>query len=203
MDRENGKFISAKPYAPVNWATGIDANGRPIENPAIRQLKDATVVQPSAEGGHNWNPISFNPATGLVYLAAVEDNSVHAINPNWKINLHDQTTGSDRAYHGPARDEYLKMKSTGRSAGVGSGRAKRSVARGPAQSKKRRNAGDRRESCVSWAGRRQIFCLSRDGRQAAVGVRCRRWNCRAADDLIRGRHAIYCGGKWLGRAESD
>jgi quinohemoprotein ethanol dehydrogenase len=29
------------------------------------------------------------------------------------MNLHDQTTGSDRAYRGPARDEYLKMKSTG------------------------------------------------------------------------------------------
>jgi len=114
IDRENGKFISAKPYAPVNWATGFDANGRPIENPAARQLKDAALVKPSAEGAHNWNPISFNPTTGLVYLAVLEDTSLHAIIPNWKINLHDQTTGSDRAYRGPARDEYLKMKDSGK-----------------------------------------------------------------------------------------
>ena len=113
IDRENGKFISAKPYAPVNWATGIDPNGRPIENPAARQLKDAALVKPSAEGAHNWNPISFSPTTGLVYLAVLEDTSLHAIIPNWKINLHDQTTGSDRAYRGPARDAYLKMKNAG------------------------------------------------------------------------------------------
>ncbi len=113
IDRENGKLISAKPFAPVNWATGIDANGRPVENPAARQLKDAALVRPSAEGAHNWNPISFSPTTGLVYLAVLEDASIHAIIPNWKINLHDQTTGSDRAYRGKARDEYLKMKITG------------------------------------------------------------------------------------------
>jgi quinohemoprotein ethanol dehydrogenase len=114
IDRENGKFISAKPFAPVNWATGFDANGRPIENPAARQLKDAAIVKPSSEGAHNWNPISFNPTTGLVYLAVLEDTSVHAIIPKWKINLHDQTTGSDRAYRGPARDEYLKMRESGK-----------------------------------------------------------------------------------------
>src|SRR6202166_678834 len=114
IDRENGTLISARTFAPVNWATGMDASGRPIESPASRQLKDAALVKPSAEGAHNWNPISFNPMTGLVYLAVLEDTSLHAIIPHWKINLHDQTTGSDRAYRGPARDAYLKMKSTGR-----------------------------------------------------------------------------------------
>jgi quinohemoprotein ethanol dehydrogenase len=114
IDRENGKLISAKAYAPVNWATGIDPNGRPIENPAARQLKDAALVKPSAEGAHNWHPISFSPTTGLVYLAVLEDTSLHAIIPHWKINLHDQTTGSDRAYRGPARDAYLKTKDAGR-----------------------------------------------------------------------------------------
>jgi quinohemoprotein ethanol dehydrogenase len=114
IDRENGKLISAKPYAPVNWATGFDANGRPMENAAARQFKDATLVQPSAEGAHNWNPMSFNPTTGLVYLPVLYDTSMHAVVPNFKINLHDQTTGYDRAYHGKVRDEYLKLKSSGR-----------------------------------------------------------------------------------------
>src|SRR5580700_355926 len=41
LDRETGKFLSAKAYAAVNWAKGIDANGRPIENPEIRELKEA------------------------------------------------------------------------------------------------------------------------------------------------------------------
>ena len=36
VDRTNGKFISAKNFVDVNWATGYDANGRPIEVPAAR-----------------------------------------------------------------------------------------------------------------------------------------------------------------------
>jgi quinohemoprotein ethanol dehydrogenase len=72
------------------------------------------LIQPSAEGAHNWNPMSFSPMTGLVYLPVLYDTSMHALIPNWKINLHDQTTGYDRAYHGPVRDEYLKLKSSGR-----------------------------------------------------------------------------------------
>ncbi|HWX37608.1 MAG TPA: PQQ-dependent dehydrogenase, methanol/ethanol family [Candidatus Sulfotelmatobacter sp.] len=114
IDRENGNVISARTYAPVNWATGMDSKGRPVENPAARQLKDAVLIQPSAEGAHNWNPMSFSPITGLIYLPVLYDTSMHALIPNWKINLHDQTTGYDRAYRGPVRDEYLKLKSSGR-----------------------------------------------------------------------------------------
>jgi len=114
IDRENGKLISARPYAPVNWATGIGADGRPIENAAARQFKDAAIVQPSAEGAHNWSPMSYSPTTGLVYLPVLYDNSLHAVIPNFKINMNDQTTGYDRSYHGPVRDQYLKLKSSGR-----------------------------------------------------------------------------------------
>ncbi len=33
IDRETGKFISAEPIVPVNWATRYDENGRPVETP--------------------------------------------------------------------------------------------------------------------------------------------------------------------------
>ena len=36
IDRTNGKFISAKKFVDVNWATGYDADGRPIEVTAAR-----------------------------------------------------------------------------------------------------------------------------------------------------------------------
>ena len=113
LDAANGKLISARPYVPVNWATGMDANGRPIENPTVRGFKDAALVTPSAEGGHNWNPISYSPLTGLVYLSALHDASVHAVISNFEINTHDQTTGYDRSYRGPVLDEAEKLKSTG------------------------------------------------------------------------------------------
>jgi quinohemoprotein ethanol dehydrogenase len=114
LDREKGTLISARPFTEMNWATGIDPKGRPIENAAVRELKDATIVRPSPEGGHNWHPMSFNPTTGLVYLGVLNDTAVHAVASDFKINLHDQTTGADRSYNGPVRDQWLKMTSTGR-----------------------------------------------------------------------------------------
>ncbi|QWG23070.1 PQQ-dependent dehydrogenase, methanol/ethanol family [Bradyrhizobium sediminis] len=69
VDRTNGKFISAKNFVDVNWATGYDANGRPIEVPAARGEAAYDSI-PGPFGAHNWHPMSFNPQTGLVYLPA-------------------------------------------------------------------------------------------------------------------------------------
>src|SRR4051812_31941034 len=69
VDRTNGKFISAKNFVDVNWATGYDANGRPIEIPAARGAEAYDSI-PGPFGAHNWHPMSFNPQTGLVYLPA-------------------------------------------------------------------------------------------------------------------------------------
>ncbi|SOY61204.1 Quinohaemoprotein ethanol dehydrogenase [Cupriavidus phytorum] len=70
IDRTNGKFISAKNFVDVNWATGYDANGRPIERPEARAADKAYDAIPGPYGAHNWHPMSFNPQTGLVYLPA-------------------------------------------------------------------------------------------------------------------------------------
>jgi quinohemoprotein ethanol dehydrogenase len=69
IDRTDGKFISAKNFVDVNWATGYDANGKPIEVPAARGDEPYDAV-PGPYGAHNWHPMSFNPETGLVYLSA-------------------------------------------------------------------------------------------------------------------------------------
>jgi quinohemoprotein ethanol dehydrogenase len=114
LDPATGKLISARPYAEMNWATGIDANGRPIENAAVRALKDATIVKPSSAGAHNWHPLSFNPATGLVYMGILDATSIQAVTADWKINMHDQTTGLDRGYLGPVRKQWLAFKPSGK-----------------------------------------------------------------------------------------
>jgi quinohemoprotein ethanol dehydrogenase len=76
LDRSNGKLLAAEPYMPgINWATGYDlASGRPIENPAARYNKSGQMflANPSALGAHNWHPMSYNPATGLVYIPALQ-----------------------------------------------------------------------------------------------------------------------------------
>ncbi len=71
LNRESGKLVSAEPFVHVNWATGIDKQtGRPIEDPSKRpQLhKWARNVCPNLFGGKNWEPMSYSPQTGLVYI---------------------------------------------------------------------------------------------------------------------------------------
>lgn len=76
IDRTNGKLISAKPYAPQNWAEGIDLEtGRPIEKPNARFTNGPALIYPSGIGAHAWMPMSYSPKTGLVYIPAM----VHAI----------------------------------------------------------------------------------------------------------------------------
>lgn len=87
IDRETGKFISAKPYISVNWATGIDPKtGRPIENPETRvdQTGKPALVMPGALGGHNWHPMAFSPEEKLVYIPAFEAGMMYAPEANWK-----------------------------------------------------------------------------------------------------------------------
>jgi quinohemoprotein ethanol dehydrogenase len=69
IDRTNGKFISAKNYVDVNWATGYDANGRPIEVPESRGDKSFDAI-PDPHGASNWHPMSYNPITGYAYIPA-------------------------------------------------------------------------------------------------------------------------------------
>jgi quinohemoprotein ethanol dehydrogenase len=77
LDRATGKLISAKPYAVTTWAKGIDqTTGRPIENPAARYADKMAVVMPPETGGHNWQPMAFDPETGLVYIPAMDGTAL-------------------------------------------------------------------------------------------------------------------------------
>jgi len=69
LDAKTGEFLSARPFAPLNWASGLDANGRPIFNPKARDIPpEGFLIHPGPPGAHNWPPMAFNPKTGLVYI---------------------------------------------------------------------------------------------------------------------------------------
>ncbi|MGE3692170.1 MAG: PQQ-binding-like beta-propeller repeat protein, partial [Novosphingobium sp.] len=69
LDRETGKPISAEAASLVTWADGIDLKtGRPIEKPGIRYETGDITLWPGTVGGHNWQPMSYSPKTGLVYV---------------------------------------------------------------------------------------------------------------------------------------
>ncbi|MDG2003490.1 MAG: PQQ-dependent dehydrogenase, methanol/ethanol family [Novosphingobium sp.] len=71
LDAKTGKFISGTSYAEQNWTTGIDpVTGRAEINPEARY--DVTgktfSVNPGVMGAHSFQPMSFSPKTGLVYI---------------------------------------------------------------------------------------------------------------------------------------
>ena len=86
IDRTNGQFISAKNFVDVNWATGYDAKGRPMEVAEARSPDKSFDSIPGPYGAHNWHPMSFNPNTGLVYLPAQNVPLNLTGEPAWKHN---------------------------------------------------------------------------------------------------------------------
>jgi quinohemoprotein ethanol dehydrogenase len=78
IDRKTGEVLSAEKFVPVTWAERVDLKtGRPVEAPDARDYKNLFngkhYLHPSSMGGHNWNPMSYDPKTGLVYIPEIEN----------------------------------------------------------------------------------------------------------------------------------
>jgi alcohol dehydrogenase (cytochrome c) len=70
-NRKDGQVISAEKYVPTTWATKWDVKTkRPVEDPEKRASpgKPGKGACPNLIGGKNWQPMSYNPQTGLVYI---------------------------------------------------------------------------------------------------------------------------------------
>ena len=83
LDANTGKFERGFPFVKkITWAKGLDANGKPIFDPANRpgdpskgaDGKKGEVVfsAPSFLGGKNQMPMAYSPDTGLFYVPANE-----------------------------------------------------------------------------------------------------------------------------------
>ena len=71
LDAKTGKFLSAKNYVPVNWASHIDAKtGRPAYLPEGRwwEMPNGGPQLPGPLGAHNVFPMSFNPEKQMLYI---------------------------------------------------------------------------------------------------------------------------------------
>lgn len=95
LDAKTGRFLSGKPYAPLNWATGLDSEGRPVFTPQARDIPpDGVLIYPGPPGAHNWPPMGFNPQTGLAYIPTernsqyyVRDDGRTAGKSNWNLGF--------------------------------------------------------------------------------------------------------------------
>jgi alcohol dehydrogenase (cytochrome c) len=81
IDRTTGQVLNAKPYVKVNWMDGFDKsqNWRPIRIPGMVPTAEGKLMMPTVLGATNWQPASFSPRTGLLYVSAWENTSTVAV----------------------------------------------------------------------------------------------------------------------------
>lgn len=73
LDRTNGKFLSAVRFVEkLNWATGIDVQGRPMRTD-VKPTPGGTRVCPGYAGATNWYSPSYSESTHLLYFLALEE----------------------------------------------------------------------------------------------------------------------------------
>ncbi len=88
LDRVSGEFISAQNFAYVNWTKRLDPRtGRPQPNPDAEYLGGPRLIFPSMAGAHSWQPMSYDPATGLVYIPVLEAPMVYIETANRPAGL--------------------------------------------------------------------------------------------------------------------
>ncbi len=117
LDRATGELLSAQAYVPVTWASGVDmSTGRPVENPEAVYGEAVKLIYPSPLGGHNWQPMSYSPATGLVYIPALDQPFPFSADPDFQFTNWDWNPGinllnlmpPDDPSHMPPIEEIFK-----------------------------------------------------------------------------------------------
>ena len=97
IDAETGDFVSGEAFVPMNWATGLDENGRPIEVPEARYGETPYFQSPGPLGAHNWHPMAYNPDRRLAYIPAQEIPQAFALDPLHNEKPTKWNTGADFA----------------------------------------------------------------------------------------------------------
>jgi len=97
LDRVTGELLSAEKFAKVTWASHIDMQtGRPVETKyADYQSNGGSYIWPSPYGAHNWQPMSFSPRTGLMYIPAQNIPHYFSGQKTVKYQLNRWNTGVD------------------------------------------------------------------------------------------------------------
>jgi quinohemoprotein ethanol dehydrogenase len=96
LDRASGELISAEPFVEVTWAKGVDKKtGRPIEAPGVRYKDSLALMKPGPLGAHNWQPMTYSPQTGLVYIPAQDTFFVYLQDKRFQYRPGTWNTGLD------------------------------------------------------------------------------------------------------------
>lgn len=114
LDRATGQLISAEKYTAVSWASHVDkTTGRPQVAQGARYENAPALVQPAQLGGHNWQPMAYDPKTGLVFIPAMENTAYMVGDPAfrfqpgvWNTGVVDPAMPADPRFIAQARQSY-------------------------------------------------------------------------------------------------
>jgi quinohemoprotein ethanol dehydrogenase len=118
IDRATGELLSAREFVPNFWASHIDMKtGRPVINPEADFGTETVLITPAAGGGHNWEPMSYSPETGLVYFTVQEDWLTYAVAaPDWQPKAFRSNAGWGFETDPAKRAEFTKQMNERRKA---------------------------------------------------------------------------------------
>ncbi len=123
LDRTNGAFLSGTPYVQQTWTRGLDPKtGRPDIAPEARYSGTGKpfLGMPSPAGGHSWQPMSFNPKTGLVYfpIAEIPYGYVSGKTQDFTYDPRGWNTGQDAAKTAMPEDPAIRKQIRGMMGGA-------------------------------------------------------------------------------------
>jgi quinohemoprotein ethanol dehydrogenase len=95
----------------VTWATGVDLKtGRPMESASAdyEARPGPTLVLPGPGGAHTWQPMSYDPGTGLVYFPVLDAGFAYKTEDHFSHNAIAWNNGIDLVAAGMPQDPKIK-----------------------------------------------------------------------------------------------
>jgi len=92
----------------LNWAGGIDSNGRPVTQAVADPSIRGAMGCPSVVGATNWMSPAFNPDTKLFYVVALERCSIYRKSGVWFEPGQSFYGGSTQNVPGEVGKKYLR-----------------------------------------------------------------------------------------------
>jgi quinohemoprotein ethanol dehydrogenase len=88
LDRATGEFLSGKAFTYINWTAGLNPKTHePIPRLSLDWTQHPQLVWPSPLGGHNWQPMSFDPKTALLYIPVIDTPMVYVNTTHLRAGL--------------------------------------------------------------------------------------------------------------------
>jgi alcohol dehydrogenase (cytochrome c) len=77
LDRVTGeRLVTSKYGLYTNWAKGLTKSGGPKHDPNKDATVGGAIVSPTSDGTTNWEPATYSPDTGLLYVAEDDAYSI-------------------------------------------------------------------------------------------------------------------------------